>query len=201
MMEPINIKGRVKEIYSHTKSFFLIETEEEIHLPHCKHTDISLKFLAEVVGLVFKARICTTVDEAPNVYTIRVDQQLDFLSEGLEIEIGLIETPEMLEVVGNKFDTDKIRYDLLPIEALEEVSKVLTFGAKKYGDRNWENGINYSRLFRAAVGHVFDWWRGKDNDEETGLSHLAHAGCCILFLLTFVKRNKTEFDDRVKEKV
>ena len=44
---------------------------------------------------------------------------------------------------GQKFDTDKLRYELLPPELLEETARVLTFGAVKYADRNWELGMNY----------------------------------------------------------
>lgn len=96
---------------------------------------------------------------------------------------------------GKKFDQDKVRYDLLPIDALEEISKVLTFGAKKYSDRNWEKGMDYSRLYRGALGHIWYWWRKNDLDPETGLSHLAHAGCCVLFLLSYMLR-KTPNDNR-----
>lgn len=97
-----------------------------------------------------------------------------------------------------KYDSGKLRYDLVPPEALEEITRVLGFGATKYADRNWENGINYGRVFGACMRHLWAWWRGEDNDSETGISHLAHAGCCIFFLLTYTKRDMGRFDDRVK---
>lgn len=97
---------------------------------------------------------------------------------------------------GRKDDADKVRWDLLPGDALAEIAKVLTFGADKYGDRNWEQGIQYGRVFAASMRHLWDWFRGEDNDPETGLSHLAHAGCCVLFLLAYVLRGKTDHDDR-----
>lgn len=101
---------------------------------------------------------------------------------------------------GKKFDTEKVMLQLLPLDALEEVGKVLTFGAAKYGERNWESGIKYGRLFGAALRHLFSWFRGEDRDPETGLSGLAHAACCILFLLAYVIRGKGKvFDDRPKE--
>lgn len=99
---------------------------------------------------------------------------------------------------GTKLDTGKIRYDLVPPEALEEITKVLTFGAKKYADRNWEGGIAYGRVFGALMRHLWAWWKNSGPDAETGLSHLAHAGCCIFFLLTYEQRKMTSFDDRVK---
>lgn len=95
-----------------------------------------------------------------------------------------------------KFDKDKIRLELIPFEAVEEIAKVMTFGAKtKYDDHNWRNGFKYSRLLGAALRHIFLWARGQNTDPESGLSHLAHAGCCILFLITHELEELGE-DDR-----
>ena len=33
-----------------------------------------------------------------------------------------------------KYDQDKLRWDLIPLEAVEECVKILTFGAQKYGE-------------------------------------------------------------------
>jgi hypothetical protein len=98
---------------------------------------------------------------------------------------------------GCKDDQDKTRWDLLPPDALEEIAKVLTFGANKYNDRNWEKGMKWHRPFGALMRHMWAWWRGAGPDEETGLSHLAHAGCCLLFLLSYELRATGE-DDRPK---
>lgn len=98
---------------------------------------------------------------------------------------------------GHKKDNGKCRLELLPIDALEEVGWVMTFGAEKYGDRNWEKGMKYSRLFSALLRHSFAWFFGEDRDPESGLLHLAHCGCCVLFLLSYAKRRMTTFDDRV----
>jgi hypothetical protein len=99
---------------------------------------------------------------------------------------------------GIKHDQDKVRLDLLPTDAIEEIAKVLAHGANKYGHRNWEKGFTWSRLYGAVLRHLFAWFKGEDKDPETGLSHLAHAGCNILFLLTFELR-KTGADDRPKQ--
>lgn len=88
-----------------------------------------------------------------------------------------------------KHDTNKLPYDLLPSDAVEDVLAVLQFGAEKYSARNWELGMDWSRPFAALMRHMWAWWRGEDNDPESGLSHLAHAGCCIMFLLAYSKRN------------
>lgn len=89
---------------------------------------------------------------------------------------------------GMKFDQGKIRWDLLSPEFLEGTAQVLTFGAKKYGDRNWELGMDWNRPFGALMRHLWAWWRGEDYDIESGLHHLDHAACNLLFLVTYVKR-------------
>jgi len=98
---------------------------------------------------------------------------------------------------GKKFDTGKPRYDLLPPELLAAVADVLMFGASKYGERNWEKGMSWGRPFAALMRHMWAWWRGEDRDPETGLSHLAHAACCVAFLLAYECR-EIGTDDRPK---
>jgi len=88
-------------------------------------------------------------------------------------------------------------WHLLPGDALEEIVQVLEFGSIKYSARNWEKGMAWHRPFAALMRHMWAWWRGENADRETGLSHLAHAGCCILFLLAFELR-KVGTDDRPK---
>lgn len=97
---------------------------------------------------------------------------------------------------GIKHDDGKTRYDLLPVDALEEVAVVLMHGANRYGDRNWEKGISYSRIYRALLGHIWAWWMKSGPDKDTGRSHLAHAACCVLFLLAYERRGMEKFDDR-----
>ena len=106
---------------------------------------------------------------------------------------------EVLADVGLEFvkaDDAKTRYDLLPPELLEETAKVLTFGAQKYSAHNWAQGASGSRYFSAMMRHMWAWWRGEDNDPETGFSHLAHAACCLSFLIAYQRRGLGE-DDRV----
>ena len=98
-----------------------------------------------------------------------------------------------------KYDGEKVRLDLLPADPIIDVGKVLTYGAKKYSERNWEKGLAWSRCYGAALRHLLAWHKGETNDPETGLNHLAHAACEILFLLEF-SRTHPELDDRPKSK-
>lgn len=92
---------------------------------------------------------------------------------------------EQIERVGKKADTGKPRWHLLPYAAIEEVVYVLTAGAEKYDDDNWRHVPQAKdRYFSAAMRHLVAWKLGEERDPETELSHLAHAVCCLLFLLT-----------------
>jgi hypothetical protein len=102
---------------------------------------------------------------------------------------------EQVAAEGRKDDGGKLPWHLLPSDAVEEILKVLAFGAAKYEPRNWEKGMAWSRPFAALMRHMWAWWRGEKADPETGLSHLAHAGCCLLFLLAYEQR-KIGKDDR-----
>lgn len=96
---------------------------------------------------------------------------------------------------GRKDDQKKTRMELLPPELLTATADILTFGAEKYDDRNWEKGMKWSRVYGALQRHLNAWWSGVDLDEETGKSHLHHASCCIAFLIAYEAR-KTGEDDR-----
>lgn len=99
---------------------------------------------------------------------------------------------------GVKFDEGKPRADLLPSDSLWAVSEILSFGAAKYGDRNWEHGMGWGRLLGATFRHLFKFAIGEDYDAESEKLHLAHAACCVLMLLAYQLRDVGE-DDRFKD--
>lgn len=88
-----------------------------------------------------------------------------------------------------KFDTDKLRYDLVPPETLKALAEVLTYGAKKYKPNNWKNG-DKARYVAALYRHLEAWRRGESHDEESGLEHLAHALTNVAFLHYMEKRDE-----------
>ena len=91
---------------------------------------------------------------------------------------------------GRKFDGGKLDYTLVPWEGMDEVVKVLEFGAKKYARDNWKKVEHAdTRYLAAAFRHLIQHNNGETADKETGLSHLAHATCCMLFLLALEKQN------------
>ncbi len=107
-----------------------------------------------------------------------------------QIEMFPAATPEEEEAMkalaekGMKFDGGKLDYTLVPWQGMDEVVRVLEFGAKKYARDNWKF-VNHAqpRYLAAAFRHIIKYNEGELTDPETGLSHLAHATCCMLFLL------------------
>ena len=99
--------------------------------------------------------------------------------------------------VGIKYDQGKTRYDLIPPEGIAAVACILGMGANKYGDRNWEKGMAWSRPYGALLRHLFSWWEGEDKDPESGHSHLWHVACNVFFLIAYQKRGVGQ-DDRPK---
>lgn len=93
---------------------------------------------------------------------------------------------------GQKFDQGKLRWSLLPTGTVQEVIKVLEVGAVKYAANNWQQVPDArTRYFDAIMRHLHAWWQGEKIDPESGLNHLAHAACSILFLLYFDLQTRT----------
>lgn len=103
------------------------------------------------------------------------------------------------EDCGIKHDGAKEPLDLLSTRWLLGVGRVLAHGAKKYGRDNWRKGIHYSRLVAATLRHLLAWNGGEDLDPETGLSHLHHASCSLMFLAELYETH-AELDDRYRVK-
>lgn len=96
---------------------------------------------------------------------------------------------------GRKDDSGKLRMDLLSTTSLRGLAGVLTFGAAKYDDRNWENGIPWNRVYAAVLRHLASFWDKEDVDPESGLLHIDHAACGVHFLQHYA-RHRREFDNR-----
>lgn len=103
-------------------------------------------------------------------------------------------------MAGKKFDGGKPKLSLIPPEAIMAMGRVLTMGAEKYGDRNWEEGLEADRVVSALLRHLVAWQGGEVTDPESGFSHLDHVLCNAAFLVTlnerdaFVRTLKLEFD-------
>lgn len=100
---------------------------------------------------------------------------------------------------GVKYDMGKPSMALLSHDALLDVARVLDFGKAKYDADNWRKGMEWRRLISAAMRHLGAFNNGEDLDPESGLPHLAHAACCIMFLQEYQIRG-VGTDDRYKQR-
>ena len=98
---------------------------------------------------------------------------------------------------NQKYDAGKTPMGLLSTTALTKIAKVMAFGAQKYSVHQWRSGMNWQRVLDAALRHLLAYNDGKNVDDETGLSHLAHLGCCVMFLLEY-EETHPELDNRYK---
>lgn len=98
---------------------------------------------------------------------------------------------------GRKNDQKKPQMELLSPLWLVGVARVLTFGARKYSAHNWRQGLAASRCLGAALRHIAADLSGEDLDPETGLPHLHHASCELMFA-SELRVTRPDLDDRYK---
>ena len=84
---------------------------------------------------------------------------------------------------GRKFDSGKLRYDLIPALAQEEVVKVVTLGAEKYDPENWKRVPEGRRRYYAAAMRHMEAWRKGEKQDEIGTHHIANAISNLMFIL------------------
>lgn len=96
---------------------------------------------------------------------------------------------------GLRYDEGKPEFHLIPADALRELGKVYTSGAKKYAPYNWERGMNWSRCYNSLLRHLYAFWEGEKHDAETGHHHMAHAAWNAIALLAYSVRG-IGVDDR-----
>lgn len=88
---------------------------------------------------------------------------------------------------GLKFDDNKLKLELVPVEAVEALARAFGYGAKKYGEWNWSNGIAHMKFVGALKRHVDAYIKGEDIDAESGNHHLDHALASLAMLRTSIQ--------------
>jgi hypothetical protein len=130
------------------------------------------------------------IDLNLNAYTDFANQEFTFDAiEGHNLKDLLSFEEPLILSQGMKFDKNKPDYSLLPFAAVDEVVKVLTYGAAKYDRFNWEK-VEAVRYQAATMRHFSAHMQGEKIDPESGISHLAHAICSLLYLLDFELKGK-----------
>jgi hypothetical protein len=85
----------------------------------------------------------------------------------------------------------KLRWDLLPIDMIEEIVKAYTAGAVKYSANSWqevENGTE--RYYAALLRHLVEWRKGNEIDSDTGCKHMAQVAWNAITLMWLDKNKK-----------
>lgn len=107
--------------------------------------------------------------------------------------------------IGVRFNQNKLRYDLIPQEIIDELAKVFTFGAVKYDEENWKNfnEKQQKEIMASLLRHIYAHKKNEIFDKETGCTHLGHAACNIAFILHFLFKNKSReaYNLRFEEKL
>lgn len=135
--------------------------------------------------------------EEPVPNPVNMQQRAEYYEEpfpgGDTALAAVVDTTINPEKKDMKYDADKPRMDLLlsgcPM-ALEAVSSILTFGAKKYSAHSWQSvERGEERYLAALLRHLTAHAKGEMNDPESGMPHLAHAACNAMFILELEMRN------------
>ena len=110
----------------------------------------------------------------------------------------------MKKGTGLRFNEGKPRYDLLHPTSMKGIVSVLSAGAIKYAERNWEKGMKWSNVISSLKRHLAAIEVGEDYDKETGLLHIDHLQCNAHFLSAYYEiypqgddRPNTFFNKRV----
>lgn len=141
-----------------------------------------------------------TIKSIPNKTTawIQVDGDDENSERGVKlIDLGLIVEPKQ-EKLANRFNSGKIRFTLIPVEAEEAEARVWMKGAIKYGERNWEKGLSFLSILDSLDRHMKALKKGELIDSETGEPHAAHIRCNAAMLIVFEKTHP-ELNDLIRK--
>ena len=106
-----------------------------------------------------------------------------YLSDPCSFSDDSTNTDPTVSVKNDRKD-HKVRWDLIPMEPINEIAKVYTAGAVKYGPDRWQNLENgFNRYRGAACRHLFEYMQGNRYDKETKCMHLAQAAWNLIAMI------------------
>jgi hypothetical protein len=97
---------------------------------------------------------------------------------------------------ADRFNDSKRQWNLMHLPSFEPMVQVLEYGAKKYSPNQWKKGFPITEIYDSLMRHMIAFMNGEDNDPESGLPHIGHIQCNIMFM-AYVKENHPKFDDRL----
>jgi hypothetical protein len=110
-----------------------------------------------------------------------------YVSDNIDAIFKPIDTDSKLQTKSEfiKLDDGKRRLSLIEPPFIQALGDVITFGAAKYAPNNWKLCEDTSRYKDALLRHIYAYLSGEQRDQETGIEHLAHASCNLMFLQYF----------------
>jgi len=116
-----------------------------------------------------------------------------------KLESNLVKEADKVKGMGTKLDEGKPDYFLIPPNALNEVVRALTYGAKEHDsddlnqEPNWKSVKNLERRFySAAQRHQNAYRRGEKIDSGEKGSNCHHLDCAIAKLLFVLETELTK---------
>nr|DAO16699.1 MAG TPA: hypothetical protein [Caudoviricetes sp.] len=148
--------------------------------------------IIEAVALLNDS-ITEVVDEEGNIIYINQDGNIAISHKPFKVhEPTKVNKPIGTDKVA-KADKGKIQPTLVSPDLVKAVAEVRMFGTEKYHDPdNWKE-VEPPRYLDALYRHLLAYIGGEECDLESGLSHLAHMGCNISFLLDKDYKEKWKF--------
>ena len=100
---------------------------------------------------------------------------------------------------ADRFNEGKLRWSLVDFPSFEPMVRVLEFGCVKYDDHNWKKGLPTTEICESLIRHLTAYLDGEDIDPDSGLSHIGHMQCNVMFL-SYMDKFMPKFDNRYKDK-
>ena len=122
----------------------------------------------------------------------------EFVPDTIPTDVGLSDIPTDVGLsdiptdVGLKYDQGKPPLAIVPSPLIDSIAHAMGYGADKYGMHNYKLGMSNIRLLSACKRHINAYINGEDNDSESGIHHLGHAGACLAMLMELDRLGKLE---------
>lgn len=84
-----------------------------------------------------------------------------------------------------RYNDGKPRPSLIDPNFIMGLAEVLEMGAQKYGDYNWQKGMNQKDIMDSLMRHSLKYLSGNIEDEESGLHEMLHIAANAMFVYYF----------------
>lgn len=99
-----------------------------------------------------------------------------------EDELNPDRNDEEEQKFADRFNAGKLQWSMVDFKSLEDMVRVLEFGAKKYSRNNWKKGLKTTEIVDSMLRHIYAYLDGEDVDPESGINHTGHIMCNAMFL-------------------